>query len=78
MLKKIVISDKIVTILKALYHDTECAVVIENGISEWFRVDVGCLLSPTLFNVFLEFVMMYLRSLDHTITYAMDMSIDIR
>ena len=52
MLKKIGLSDKIVTILKALYHYTECAVVIESGISECFRVDLGmrqgCLLSITL------------------------------
>ena len=82
MLNKIGIPNKIVSILKSMYQNTECAVMIEGSISKWFRVDVGvrqgCLLSPVLFNVFLEFVMMELHSLDRALTYADDMSMDVR
>ena len=82
MLNKIGIPNKIVSILKSMYQNTECAVMIEGSISKWFRVDVGvrqgCLLSPVLFNVFLEFVMMELHSLDGALTYADDTSMDVR
>ena len=65
-----------------MYQNTECAVMIEASISNWFRVDVGvrqgCLLCPVLFNVFLEFVMMELLSLDGALTYADDMSMEVR
>lgn len=50
-----------------LYEETECAVMVGGAITEWFRVDVGvrqeCILSPALFNIFLEMVMKELRSI---------------
>ena len=50
-----------------LYEETECAVVTNGHITRWFEVTVGvrqgCILSPTFFNVFLEFVMDDLKSL---------------
>ena len=56
--------------------------MIEGSISKWFRVDIGvrqgCLLSPVLFKVFLDFVMMELHSLDGALTYADDTSMDVR
>ena len=59
MLLAIGVDPKIVRIVEELYNNTECAVVIDGQLTEWFEVHVGlrqgCLLSPTLFNVFLEF-----------------------
>ena len=61
MLLSIGISRKIVNIINKLYENTECAVTIDGKLTEWFCVLIGlrqgCLLSPTLFNIFLEFVL---------------------
>jgi hypothetical protein len=82
MLRAIGISSKIVNIIKNLYLDTKCAVVIDGQITNWFTVNVGvrqgCLLSPTLFNIFLEYVMKELKSVQHTLELKSDMSLDIR
>ena len=82
MLRAIGISSKIVNIIKNLYLDTKCAVVIDGQITNWFTVNVGvrqgCLLSPTLFNIFLEYVMKELKSIQHTLELKSDMSLDIR
>ena len=52
------IDHKLVDMIMALYNVTENAVLINNTLGEWFRVTVGvrqgCLLSPYLFNIFLE------------------------
>jgi hypothetical protein len=82
MLGTVGVSKKIVNIIRSLYRNTECAVMVDGSTSEWFGVGVGvrqgCLLSPTLFNVFLEFVMRELETLDRTLTYSVDMAMDIR
>ena len=61
MMLEIGIDPKIVRILETLYDNTECAVVIDGQITSWFKVEIdlrqGCLLSPTLINIFLEYVM---------------------
>ena len=53
--------------------------VINGKITDWFQVVTGvrqgCLLSPSLFNLFLEFVMIYLRNLDNGIQMG-EMSIN--
>ena len=73
---------KIVRILETLYDNTECAVVIDGQITSWFKVDVGlrqgCLLSPTLFNIFLEFVMKEVKYVEKTLTLSPELSLDIR
>ena len=60
MLAHIGINKKIIKILETLYENSKCAVTIDGKLTEWFSVLVGvrqgCLLSPTLFNIFLEFV----------------------
>ena len=60
MLAHIGINKKIIKILETLYENSKCAVTIDGKLNEWFSVLVGvrqgCLLSPTLFNIFLEFV----------------------
>ena len=71
MLRSIGVENRLVNIIEKLYDETECAVVINGHITEWFKVTVGvrqgCLLSPILFNIFLEFVMDELKSLQNTL-----------
>ena len=62
-----------VDLIENMCKQIECAVVIyeEKKITDWFQVVTGvrqgCLLSPSLFNLFLEFVMKDLRNLDNGI-----------
>ena len=79
MLEVVGVGGKVLNIIR--HGDTECAVVVDGCTSEWFRVGIGvrqgCLLSPALFNVFLEFVMEELGTLDGTLTYNAEMAMDI-
>ena len=56
------VSKGIVNAIEALYTASKSAVLLGDEISDWFsrRVEVrrGCLLSPTIFNVSLEYIMM--------------------
>ena len=56
------ISKGIVNAIEALYESSRSAVLLVDEVSDWFckRVGVrqGCLLSPTLFNIYLEYIMM--------------------
>ena len=71
---------KSVNIIENLYDDTECSVVINGHQTDWFKVNAGvrqgCFLSPTLFNIFLEFVMDEVQS--QTLTLNENLSIDTR
>ena len=62
-----------------MYKQAECVVVINEQITDWFQEVTGvrkkCLLSPSLFNLFLEFVMKDLRNLDNGIQMG-EMSIN--
>ena len=64
-----------------MYDNTECAVTIERTLTGWFAVRVGvrqgCILSPTLFNIFLEFVMDEITSFQD-FHLREDLSADIR
>ena len=55
------ISRGIENAIEALYESSRSAVLLGDKISDWFytRVGVrqGCLLSPTIFNIFLEYIM---------------------
>ena len=55
------ISAKLIRIIKNLYDKATSAVLINSSIGNWFRTTVGvrqgCLLSPTLFNIFLKRIM---------------------
>ena len=61
IMRKYNISASLVRTIEQLYDETTSAVQMSGSIGEWFRttVDVrqGCLLSPTLFNIFLERIM---------------------
>ena len=82
MLESIGIHSKILNTIKSMYNNSECALTIDGNLTSWFKVNVGvsqgCLLSPTLFNIFLEFVLDELKSLDESFVLKNDLSIDIR
>ncbi|WP_419588256.1 RNA-directed DNA polymerase, partial [Thiolapillus sp.] len=60
-MKKYNISTNLIQVIKNLYNKTTSAVLFNGSIGDWFRTTVGvrqgCLLSPTLFNMFLERIM---------------------
>ena len=53
--------DKIIRILEGAYRDTFSAVRTDGDLTDWFATIVGvlqgCVLSPLLFNIFLEIIM---------------------
>ena len=52
------ISTILIQVIKNLYNKVTSAVLFNSSIGDWFRTTVGvrkgCLLSPALFNIFLE------------------------
>ena len=60
-MKKYNISTNLIQVVKNLYDKATSAVLFNSSIGDWFRTTVGvrqgCLLSPTLFNTFLERIM---------------------
>ena len=64
---RLIVDQNIVNIIEDTYDRTECAIQIDGKLTEWFAVNVGvcqgCILSPTLFNVFLGYVMDKVKSL---------------
>ena len=60
-MKKYNISTNLIQVIKNLYNKATSAVLFNGSIGDWFRkivgVRQGCLLSPTLFNIFLERIM---------------------
>ena len=60
-MKKYNISTNLIRVIKNLYDKATGAVLFNNNIEDWFLTTVGfwqgCLLSPTLFNIFLERIM---------------------
>ena len=60
-MKKYNISANLIRVIKHFYGKATSAVLFNSSIGDWFRTTVGvrqeCLLSPTLFNIFLERIM---------------------
>ena len=60
-MKKYNISTNLIQVIKNLYNKATSAVLFNGSIGDWFRTTVGvqqgCLLSTTLFNIFLERIM---------------------
>ena len=56
--------------------------VVNGRLTEWFKVTVGvrqgCLLSPNLFNLFLDFLIKDLKCLQEEITLNKELGGDIR
>ena len=53
--------NNLIQVIENLYNKATSAVYLNGDIGDWFRTTVGvrqgCLLSPTLFNIFLERIM---------------------
>ncbi|WP_308340095.1 reverse transcriptase domain-containing protein, partial [Thiolapillus sp.] len=60
-MRKYNISKNLMQVIKNIYNKATSAVLFNSSIGNWFRTTVGvrqgCLLSPTLFNIFLERIM---------------------
>ena len=60
-MRKYNINASIIRAIENLYDKAQSAILFNGSIGEWFRTTVGvwqgCLLSPTLFNIFLERIM---------------------
>ena len=60
-MKKYNISTNLIQVIKNPYNKATSAVLFNSSIGDWFRTTAGirqgCLLSPTLFNIFLERIM---------------------
>ena len=60
-MKKYNISTNVIQVIKNLHNKATSAVLFNSSIGDWFRTTVGvrqgCLLSPTLLNIFLERIM---------------------
>ena len=60
-MKKYNISTNLIEVIKNIYNKASSAVLFNSSIGDWFWTTVGaqqgCLLSPTLFNIFLESIM---------------------
>jgi hypothetical protein len=55
------VSEKLCNIIRALYTETKAAVRVEGELTDWFDIvdglRQGCLLSPILFNVYIDHVL---------------------
>ena len=60
-MKKCNINTNLIRVIRNLYDKATSAVVFNSSIGDWFRTTVGvrqgCLLSPILFDIFLERIM---------------------
>ena len=60
-MKKYNIRTNLIQVIKNLYNKATSAALFNGGMGDWFRTTVevwqGCLLSPTIFNIFLERIM---------------------
>ena len=60
-LKEMGIPDHLICLLRNLYAGQEATVRTGHGITDWFQIGKGvrqgCILSPSLFNLYSEFIM---------------------
>ena len=82
MMKRVGVNKTVIDVIKDMYEKSQCAVNVDGKLTDWFEVTVGvrqgCLLSPTLFNLFLEFVMDELNDVQQTASFDEHFCIDVR
>ena len=61
ILKEMVIPDHLTCLLRNLYAGQEATVRTGHGVTDWFQIGKGerqgCILSPSLFNLYAEYIM---------------------
>ena len=61
ILKEVGIPDNVISLLRSLYAGQEATVSIGHGTEDWFQIGKGvrqgCILSPCLFNLYVEYIM---------------------
>ena len=67
-----IIKNIVYDIIEKMYEKTRCAVAVDEHLTEWFLVSEDArqsfLTSPTLFNLFLDFVENELKCLQQNVT----------
>ena len=80
MMRSIGVNKKIVSIVEKMYDKTICAAVADGLLTEWFSVCVGvvqgCLLSPILFNLFLDLGMDKIKCFQDRVKLDGDLNFD--
>lgn len=75
-LKCMGISQKMICSLKSLYANVKCSIKINGLLSDWFDVKVGlkqgCIISPILFNLYLNDLMVAINGLNCGVCYGDD------
>ena len=70
ILKEYGVPEKYVNIVKTLYENSKCAVKVNNSLTDWFLIKSGvrqgCILSPLLFGITIDWVMK--RSMENKTT----------
>ena len=65
ILKEMGIPDHLTCLLRNLYADQEATVRTGRGTTDWFQIGKGvpqrCILSPCLFNFYVEYIMLNIR-----------------
>ena len=57
ILKEMGIPDHLICLLRNLYAGQEATVRTGHGTTDWFQIGKGCILSPSLFNLYAEYIM---------------------
>ena len=50
--KEMELSDQLTCLLRNLYADQEATVRTRHGMTDWFQIGKGCILSPCLLNLY--------------------------
>ena len=73
-LSRLGISDQFIHVLKSLYSKVQCTAKINGFVTDWFNVSVGlkqgCILSPVLFNRFMDDLVQMIREQKKGVTYG--------